>query len=338
MIVARLITMFAEWMCDWQPAAVLWTSYLSIASVGVLVVALIWVYYESRFDKALHEELGQKKPSAGLLIAGTAIASAMLLASQLEEDPVQVALVVVVSFAALWLLTFGIASLLRYGMADLEENLQAQFGLRALLVRVALLIVIVLQSSLLLALDADQLDLLWGRFSPFPDSGTPFLACMLGVLAPFALNLLVPFQIANARLHHNLRTNSLERLFYRAAVDSSLVQVTLSDGKVYVGWIDRLPPDPASTDAYLQLLPITSGYRHKETKKVVFTTHYDEIYENEAVDLYDFLKILPIANIESAGTFQQDVYLMFVQSESPNVEPPADPALHENDPLPRALA
>jgi hypothetical protein len=316
--------MLTESTRSWQAEAVAWVSHMHIASVAVLVLALAWIYFESRSDDELRAELGHQKPSAGLLMAGVAVASALVVSLQLEGDRVSITLRTVVYFAVLWVLTCGVAQLLRHGMEDLDEHLQDQFQLRALLFRMGLLNVMATQALLLIALNADVVDAIWGEFSPFADSGTPFLALTLGVLAPFALNLLVPFQVANARLHHNLQTNSLERLFYRAAIESSLVQVTLTDGKVYVGWVDRLPPNPASPDAYLQLLPITSGYRDKDTKSITFTTPYDQIYEKEEIDLVDFMKVLPIANIDSAGAFREDIYLQFVKASASQIEPTAD--------------
>ncbi len=302
---------------EWQAQAVAWASYLHIGSVVVVALALGWIYYEAHNDTVLSAELGDQKRSAGLLIAGVALAGALITGFHLQSDGVGNALLIIVCSAGLWLLACAATLLLRYGMQDLDEHLQTLFQARSLLFRVALLNLMTMHSILLAVLSADRLDSLWSAFSPFANSGTPFLACMLGVVAPFALNLIVPFQIANARLHHNLRTNSLERLLYRAAVETTLVQVTLKDGKVYVGWVDRLPPDPASPDAYLQLLPITSGYRDKDTKTITFTTHYDQIYEQEDVEPSDFMKVVPIANIDSAGHFREDVYLHFVKRNEP---------------------
>ena len=164
----------------------------------------------------------------------------------------------------------------------------------------------------------------WNQFSPYDNSGTAFLACMLGALSWWPLNLVLPFQVSKARLYRDLQINSLERLLYRAATDTAVIQVTMTDGKIYVGFVAAVPPDPSAPDAYLQLLPTMSGYRDSDTKQVVFTTFYDEIYAGGDIDPEDFVKVPPLANVESAGPFRADVYLRFLKARSASAAPSAE--------------
>ena len=64
---------------------------------------------------------------------------------------------------------------------------------------------------------------------------------------------------------------------------------------------------------YLKFLPILSGYRHKDSKTVTFTTNYaglvervdDPTYPLEAADLQ---LVLPMESILSARVFYQSAY------------------------------
>ncbi|MDQ2919992.1 MAG: hypothetical protein M3R52_00030 [Acidobacteriota bacterium] len=70
-----------------------------------------------------------------------------------------------------------------------------------------------------------------------------------------------------------------ELLLKKAQDQTKTVSVTMSNGKVYVGWVTHLF-NPALPTNFIQILPVKSGYRDEETKWVVFTTFYSEALDN----------------------------------------------------------
>ena len=112
--------------------------------------------------------------------------------------------------------------------------------------------------------------------------------------------------------------NHLTKLFFAAAVTSQAVNLTMRHGKVYVGWITKLPTlDP--DEEYVRLLPMISGYRDRYTREVRFTTdypygEYDE--PTSPVDGEEFQVVLPIAKILSARLFDEEVYERFFAGQA----------------------
>jgi hypothetical protein len=76
-----------------------------------------------------------------------------------------------------------------------------------------------------------------------------------------------------------------ELLLKKAQDQTKTVSVTMSNGKVYVGWVTHLF-NPALPTNYIQILPVKSGYRDEDTKWVVFTTYYSQAIDNlrKAID------------------------------------------------------
>jgi hypothetical protein len=71
--------------------------------------------------------------------------------------------------------------------------------------------------------------------------------------------------------------NELEELFLDSAALGELIQITLKNNKVYIGFTTFISP-PSKTN-YFILTPVLSGYRESETKKFVITTNYEEVYK-----------------------------------------------------------
>ncbi len=165
----------------------------------------------------------------------------------------------------------------------------------------------------------------WRVYSPYPLSGTATGAFLIGCLAWIPLNKISPFSGA---IYHALEKhgNLLENLLNRALNERLHIQVTMDDGKVYVGWVSYQPNRPQSVETYIGILPIISGYRDTETKEVTYTTRYDNIYEKlnsgEYKDLSeeDFVKYLPISKINCTSVFDIDVYLHFEENALPSTE------------------
>lgn len=125
-------------------------------------------------------------------------------------------------------------------------------------------------------------------------------------------------------LKHAIKNNDFERLVFRSALQRKLMMISLSSGKVYVGWAVQTP-DPAHERRALRILPLASGYRDQETQKVNLPTSYSKIYKRMAdtecndldhMELEDFQVVLPTDQIISAHLFDFAVYNRFQSSDS----------------------
>ena len=70
--------------------------------------------------------------------------------------------------------------------------------------------------------------------------------------------------------------SELEKMLMIAFEKKLLLQFTLDTGKVYVGWVTKLPV-PTITD-YIQIIPALSGYRSIKGS-LSFTTNYAGVYK-----------------------------------------------------------
>ncbi len=162
----------------------------------------------------------------------------------------------------------------------------------------------------------------WRAIIPFPYTGTSFGAFLLGALGWWPLN-----QIFHKREVEQRRTiiewgDHLEELLERAIRETRQVSVTLKTGKVYVGFVIS-NIDPSYDRKFLQLLPISSGYRSPETQEITFTTDYAKVYswmvqQDNSFALtgaHDFLNVIPVSEIASANLFDPEAYARFNAGE-----------------------
>lgn len=107
--------------------------------------------------------------------------------------------------------------------------------------------------------------------------------------------------------------DELEYLFRESAINGFLIQCTLKNNKVYVGFATYIPP-PKETN-YLKLTPIISGYRDNNTKKLTLTTDYFEVVDkylnNSDNQLPDMDIIIKQDEILSANVFDPTMYKLF---------------------------
>ena len=68
-------------------------------------------------------------------------------------------------------------------------------------------------------------------------------------------------------------------LFHLSLERDKYAMISMDDRKVYVGKIVSLGElsETSGMDQDIAIIPLLSGYRDKDTLKVVFTTHYDEV-------------------------------------------------------------
>lgn len=109
--------------------------------------------------------------------------------------------------------------------------------------------------------------------------------------------------------------NELERLCKSCYSDMHMIQLSLKNDKCYVGWIKSLPIP--SSSSYITILPVYSGYRDKETKRLHFTTQYLDVYatyvrEGDVFDIRELTSlVIKIDEIVSASRFDPDMYERF---------------------------
>ena len=109
--------------------------------------------------------------------------------------------------------------------------------------------------------------------------------------------------------------NELERLCESCNREGSMIQLSLKNDKFYIGWIKSLPIP--SSSSYITILPVYSGYRHKETRRLQFTTQYLDVYatyvrDGEVLDIRELTSlVIKTDEIISASRFDPDMYERF---------------------------
>lgn len=114
----------------------------------------------------------------------------------------------------------------------------------------------------------------------------------------------------------SIQNDDFELLLMRALVNDDLIQVTMENGKVYVGFVIR-GFQAKEERKYLRILPIYSGHRG-ESGKVKHTTPYGVVIENMTENIgdeqarlklvTDFELVLPVSDIKSAHIFNNEAW------------------------------
>ncbi len=145
--------------------------------------------------------------------------------------------------------------------------------------------------------------------------GMALLACALGPFLAVGMNFLYPRSVAASRHFESDWINGLEDLIYTAAKKGSMLMLTLTDRKVYIGHVEWVPPHPEAKDAFIQIVPYFSGYRSSKTHELRLVTFYSSLYTTLArPQIERFRKVLPTARIISAAEFDPAHYATFIAS------------------------
>lgn len=89
-------------------------------------------------------------------------------------------------------------------------------------------------------------------------------------------------------------------------IDPKPLLLSLKDRKVYVGWLEWLPPLRADDAPYIRIFPVWSGYRDPETLRVVPTEQYsDETFGDSAMLRVKIIRSDELAHVSlfDAGVF-----------------------------------
>lgn len=113
--------------------------------------------------------------------------------------------------------------------------------------------------------------------------------------------------------------DEIEKLFRTSARTGELMQITLKNNKVYIGFTDIIPV-PKETN-YLKITPVLSGYRESESKILKITTEYFEVLdmftsENSEFEIWDIDISIKQDEILTANIYDQRVFDMFNQNNN----------------------
>ena len=121
--------------------------------------------------------------------------------------------------------------------------------------------------------------------------------------------------------------NRFEKKIWLAFQNDFLISVTLTSGKVYIGWVMETP-DPTKETKYLSILPRYSGCRSLNDCELVIHNDYTEIYKKMVSEGGDFSKldkgnleiVLLCSHIQSLNIFNIEIYNEFNKQSEENQE------------------
>lgn len=156
---------------------------------------------------------------------------------------------------------------------------------------------------------------------PFPNIGALFLAVVAGWLFARVVNARIPSEEGVRRAVESYG-GELLILLHNAARTGTPVSLTMSNRKVYVGFIRATP---TLRYPHTRILPTMSGYRHESTLKVHWETIYWSVYESLekrrkkgeiVIGKEAFGIVLPIDQICSANIFDEGTYSAYFSDEA----------------------
>lgn len=114
-----------------------------------------------------------------------------------------------------------------------------------------------------------------------------------------------------------------EECLVESCYDYSLIMFTMTNNKVYIGWLKEFVPD--SDGEWLSIALIRSGYRTKDTLQVTLDIDYSKYYTNPDIDKKsdesidaerEFNVFLPMDKIISIQRFSADIYAKEFESRT----------------------
>lgn len=119
--------------------------------------------------------------------------------------------------------------------------------------------------------------------------------------------------------HRNFKFTDLF-FAYSDKLLGELAMITLKNNKVYIGVLASVTEDPNESQRYLQISPVASGYRHKDTHQLVLTTNYvEDVEQPEQSPNRDIL--IPASEVITFTRFDTALHERFVKLGLTKVEP-----------------
>ena len=106
--------------------------------------------------------------------------------------------------------------------------------------------------------------------------------------------------------------NDLLNTLRKAAAEEKILFVSLSDRKIYIGWVGRAPTLKAD-DRYVSIVPVLSGHRDADSLKVTYDVLYNESTLKEKREL---AVVLPVQEIREARIYHFDLEIEHLQAET----------------------
>ncbi len=155
-----------------------------------------------------------------------------------------------------------------------------------------------------------------------PDLTYLATSLIIGILFSFAVNTII-WPSRAWFIAVGIRGDQKHKLLRRSIREKWLLEFTLNNGKSYVGWVLGVDYaiDPGNN---INILPIFSGYRHTETRRLHFTEdYYKVIFDSPLMD-QDENKIgvtFSLSEAVSIRPFDLDLYLDFRDNtDSPYID------------------
>lgn len=163
------------------------------------------------------------------------------------------------------------------------------------------------------------------KYSPFENFDAVFLSFLLAAFLIWFVNYFAKPESVRKRIsERNLKSHGqlIDWLLQSAMESSSLVELSLKDGESYIGYVTQTEMDTVS-DADVSLIPVMSGYRDNDTRKLVTTTTYSEVIlkcgdegsEFDHLSIEDLSVLIPRKEIALARYFDWAVAEYFGQFE-----------------------
>lgn len=149
-------------------------------------------------------------------------------------------------------------------------------------------------------------------FLQYPNIGKSMIAIVMGVTLWKPFNHFFAKKESWVRKDIERYGDHLDELFLRAFDEEKLIQITLRNGKVYVGRTLKAF-EPFSQNEYVRILPIQSGFRNPTTHKVTYTANYDAAYTlTQSIQVLESQGVvIAVGDIVSASFFDQELYNNF---------------------------
>lgn len=158
----------------------------------------------------------------------------------------------------------------------------------------------------------------------FPYLGTTLMSFVFAVIYTKVVNY-IGFDISELYVRRAIQQEGteLEILLMNIYVNRNFVQITLNNDKVYIGFVHTLPMPRRAL--YVVLIPVYSGFRDSNTKKLNITTNYFSVYESYVADEtisntseLNVMLTINISEILTASIFDIDMYNRFKSIEVAN--------------------
>ncbi|HIF9067553.1 TPA: hypothetical protein ACX6QT_000047 [Photobacterium damselae] len=103
-----------------------------------------------------------------------------------------------------------------------------------------------------------------------------------------------------------LKDSPIDSIFYESFAKKKHILISLSSRKVYIGMVNKLgePSESEEPNQEISLVPVISGYRDKDTLKVILQNEYSNLPQTDI----DSSIVIRVDEIETVSWFNHSVY------------------------------